>query len=155
MDSVDGIKLFNDNGEITLPNISQADADKSASLISDDINDIITQETVKTLILPESQVIDEKNYVFDFSESESISVFKKEALKGLVSFDRKDVTLYLYKKNKLVEFGKGDSYELDRIIPLMVEHILDEGTKVYKDYKRGEKPKIVEQVDITKLRLNL
>ena len=82
-------------------------------------------------------------------------MFKTEALKGLVSFDRKDVTLYLYKKNKLIEFGKGDSYELDRIIPLMVQYVFDEDTKVYKDYTREKGAILVKDVDITKLRLNL
>ena len=152
----DTIKLVADSGDnAVMPNISKEQEEQGKALISPDITGIIAQKVVQTLIVPESVDIDPRNYVFDFSECESISVFKKEALKGLVSFDRKDVTLYLYKKNKLIEFGKGDSYELDRIIPLMVQYVFDEDTKVYKDYTREKGAILVKDVDITKLRLNL
>ena len=157
MDNAGGIKLFkNDNGSVALPSVSTDDLDKQQALKSQKITEVLAKEMVKTLLLPEDKTIADENYIFDFSEVESISVFKKEALKSLISkSDTADISLYLYRKNGLVQFGKGDRYYLERIIPIMLNNIFGDEIKVYKNFKQGEPLVEVKERDITKLRLNL
>lgn len=151
---MDNLKLFGTSGDdIVMPSVDASES-VSDSLRSDSIASAITGERVKTLIIPENTSIDEVNYVFDFSETETVSVFQKEALKALASTNG-DTSLYLYKKSGLVKFGKGISYNLERIIPLVRAHVFSNEIKVYKNFMPGEPVNEVENRDITKLRLNL
>lgn len=151
---MDSMKLFETSGDnIIMPSVNVSESDND-SLRSDSILGAITGEKVKTLIVPENTSIDETNYVFDFSETETVSVFQKEALKALASTNG-DVSLYLYKKSGLVKFGKGIQHNLERIIPLVRAHVFSNEIKVYKNFIPGEPVEEVESRDITKLRLNL
>jgi hypothetical protein len=154
MDSTN-LQLFKHSAtDVAMPTI---DVDKEAEqkkLISGDISGAILGDEVKKLILPESSVISEENFIFDFSASQTITVFQKEALKSLISSDG-TISLYLYKKNGLVEFGKGEKYSLERMIPLVRHFIFNDEISIYKNYQPGQVAKSVVSRDITKMRLNL
>lgn len=150
------IELFEDDGStIKMPSISPTLTDEQSQLISDDISHAIDGDEVKTLILPEDNDIAEKNFIFDFSDIETISQSQTEAIKALLSIDG-DIQLYLYRKQTgLTYFGSGNKYTLERIIPLIRTHVFEDGIRVYKDFKRGNKVEEVTSRDITKMRLHL
>lgn len=158
----DTIQLFkHDQSVVSMPTVTEEEVQKqNEELDSQDITGAISGKKIKTLLLPEESIISEINYIFDFSEVANISPFKKEALKSLVvPKDKEDentiVSLYLYKKNGLVEFGRGDRYVLERLMPLIKVHVFGDEIKIYKNFKRGKPLEEVSGRDITKLRLNL
>lgn len=154
MDNI-GIKLFkSDSKEVSLPSIGEEVVEQQKSIMSQSIEGAISGEKVKTLILPEEAMIDKSNIVFDFSEMETISIFQKEALKGLVCKDG-DTSLYLYKKNTLVKIGTGHRYLLERLIPLIREQVFGDTVRVFKDFEVGKPVIEMSKKDITQLRLNL
>lgn len=154
MDSVN-IKLFNsDTTEVALPNVSDEAVEEQKQLMSQSIEKEIGGRQVKKLILPEDSAIEHNNFLFDFSEVESISIFQKEAIKGLIS-NNGDTALYLYKPSSLVRFGWGDRYTLERLIPIIREQVFGNEIRIFKDFQEGEPLNEVSKKDITKLRINL
>lgn len=152
----ENIKLFNDSSdEVKLPSVTAEQLQEQQKLRSADITDAISGSTIKTLLLPEETRISDRNFVFDFSDTDKISVFQKEALKSLVTANDGDTSLYLYRKNGLVEFGKGVRHCLERLIPLMRACVFNNEIRVYKDFCVGKPVQEMESRDITKLRLNL
>lgn len=159
------IKLFaSDANDVTMPS-SNICAEDTVKLKSDSIDEAVYGKTVKSLILSEDTIIAPENYIFDFSNVESINIIQKEALKALVTRTTKDnaeitddrqfVQLYLYNKKGLVSFGYGEKYKLERMITVIKTNVFCDEIKIYKNFKVGEKPNEVENKDITKLRLLL
>lgn len=156
MDNTEGIKLFNTDGtNVSMPKINNDDITKESELVSESIDGAILGDKVKTLIVPEDTEIAPFNYIFDFTDLQSITVIQKSSLKSLISLYG-DVQLYIYNKQKgLTAFGMGDRYSLERIVPIIREYVFNNEIKVYKNFRIGEKPEEVDRKDITKMRLNL
>lgn len=156
MDNNSNIKLFNTNeNEVAMPHISNEVSQETANLMSDSLENAILGDKVKTLIIPEDTEIAPYNYIFDFTNLQSINVIQKSSLKSLIS-KYGDVQLYIYNKTKgLTAFGMGDKYALERLVPLLREYVFNNEIKVYKDFRVGERVKEVGNRDITKMRLNL
>lgn len=156
MDNESNIKLFNtDQNAIVMPHISTEVSEDKANLMSDTLDGAILGDKVKTLIIPEDTEIAPYNYIFDFSDLQSINVIQKSSLKSLIS-RYGDVQLYIYNKTRgLTAFGMGDKYSLERLVPLLREYVFNNEIKVYKNFMVGERPEEVEHKDITKMRLNL
>lgn len=156
MDGEQNIKLFNtDANDIALPSESLNDDSEDSSLISESIDSAILGDKVKTIIIPEDTEINPNNYIFDFTNLESINVMQLNSLKSLVSKSG-DIQLYLYNDKKgLMAFGMGDKYALERVVPLIKEHVFDNAIHIYKDFVAGGKLEEVSTRDITKMRLNL
>lgn len=156
MDNESNIKLFNtDQNAVAMPHISTEVDEDTTSLMSDTLEGAILGDKVKTLIIPEDTEIAPYNYIFDFSNLQSINVIQKSSLKSLIS-RYGDVQLYIYNKTKgLTAFGMGDKYSLERLVPLLREYVFNNEIKVYKNFRVGERPEEVDHKDITKMRLNL
>lgn len=156
MDNESNIKLFStDQSDVVMPHINTEISEDSSKLISKSIDGAILGDKVKTLIIKEDTEIAPYNYVFDFSNVESINIIQKSSLKSLIS-KYGDVQLYLYNsKNGLTAFGMGDKFLLERLVPLIREHIFNNEIKVYKNFKVGNPLEEVNSKDITKMRLNL
>lgn len=156
MDNDSGIKLFDvDKNDVVLPTIEKDATQESTELISEEIDGAILGDKVKTLIIPEDTDIAPYNYVFDFTNLQSINVVQKSSLKALISLYG-DIQLYLYNdKNGLTAFGMGDKYSLERTIPLIKRFVFNDEIKIYKNFRVGEKLEEVVSKDITKMRLNL
>lgn len=156
MDSTENIKLFNSSpDDVVMPHISEEATEESKALISDDIDDAILGDNVKTLIIPEDTEIAKFNYVFDFTNIGTITVMQKQSIKSLIS-EYGDVQLYLYNDKKgLMAFGMGDKYILEKLVPIIKKHVFDDSIKVYKDFQPGKQLEEVNSRDITKMRLNL
>lgn len=156
MDNESNIKLFNtDHNAVVMPHISTEVSEDTANLMSDTLEKAILGDKVQTLIIPEDTEIAPYNYIFDFSDLQSINVIQKSSLKSLIS-RYGDVQLYIYNKTKgLTAFGMGDKYSLERLVPLLREYVFNNEIKVYKNFKVGERPEEVDHKDITKMRLNL
>lgn len=152
------INIFGSNSDTTaiMPTIQTEVSNEQSELISDEnqVYDNIMHDTVVRISLPKEATIAEKNFIFDFSDMESISVFQKEALKSLVSTEG-NVSLYLYKKNNITKFGEGEQFTLERMVPLLRHYVFCDDIKIYKDYAEGKPLEEIEARDITKLRLNL
>ncbi|MBO5386785.1 MAG: hypothetical protein J6A59_01395 [Lachnospiraceae bacterium] len=156
MDNNINIKLFNtDENNIAMPSVGNDDIKEQSSLMSESIDKAILGSQVKTLILPEDLDIYPTNYIFDFTDLQSINAIQKEALKSIVSLNG-NVQLYIYKKSSgLMGFGMGEQYSLERMIPLIKQFVFENKIKVYKNFEK-DKPLIeVVSRDITKMRLNL
>ena len=157
MDS-SNFSLFKDNSNVVaMPTVTEETAQEQSKLASQDISGMLKEHTVKTLLLPEDTVIAKDNYIFDFSADPSVDIFQKAAIKSLLARHQEqgDISLYLYNKKGLVYIGKGDSQIVDGVIPIMVNFILNEDVKVYKNFSRGNAPEEVKALDITTMRLNL
>ena len=150
------IKLFNtDENSVAMPSIQENSIEVQSELISESIDKAILGQQVKTLILPEDIEIYPQNYIFDFTDLESINTIQREALKSVVSMHG-DVELYLYKKSSgLMAFGKGEKYSLERMVPIVKQYVFENKIKIYKNFEPGKPVKEVVSRDITKMRLNL
>lgn len=152
------INIFGNNSNTIaiMPTINSEISTEQSELISDEtqIYENIMHDTVVRISLPKEAKITEKNFIFDFSNMESISVFQKEALKSLVEQEG-NVSLYLYKKDTVTKFGEGEQFKLERMIPLLRHYVFCDDIKIYKNYAEGKPLEEVEVRDITKLRLNL
>lgn len=171
MDNTSGIKLFNDDStEIAMPSV---DIPKDESFVANQLGDAIEGKQVQKVLLPFSNVLEEVNYVLDFTDISTITVFQKEALKGLLykkhkktlkeiteKTDTEDevelITVYMHRKGKdTVELGKGEKFHLERAVPLLKKYVFGDEIKVYKDYNSGtQKAKIITENTIS-YRLNL
>lgn len=156
MDNGNSIKLFDvDKNDVVLPTIEKDATQQSAELISEEIDGAILGDKVKTLIIPEDTDIALYNYVFDFTNLQSINVVQKSSLKALISLHG-DIQLYLYNdKNGLTAFGMGDKYSLERTVPLIKKFVFNDEIKIYKNFRVGKQLEEVVSKDITKMRLNL
>lgn len=150
-------KLFGDDGDkVVMPTeTGLALAKEQEQYKTSSVDAEITQDKVGILKISEDMTIAESNYVIDLTSQTSISAFQSRALKSLKSDLAADTTIYLYTAKGLISIGKGNSFKLARMMPLLVGNVLDDSVKVYKDYKKGAKLNQVTRVDITKLSLNL
>ena len=78
-------------------------------------------------------------------------------IKQLIQYnsDSRAFTAWYNSKNGLTAFGMGDKFLLERLVPLIREHIFNNEIKVYKNFKVGNPLEEVNSKDITKMRLNL
>lgn len=171
MDNTSGIKLFNDDStEIAMPSV---DIPKDESFVADQLGDALEGEQVQKVLLPFSNVLEASNYVLDFTDISTITVFQKEALKGLLykkhkktlkELDSEDssednvelITIYMYRKAKdTVELGKGEKFHLEKAIPLLKKYVFSDEIKVYKNYNPGSQEAIVITEKNISFRLNL
>lgn len=141
--------------EPVMPTISDGLSEQYDKLRSDDVKGALLGETVKTLILPEDSKILDKNFIFDFSDKDIITIFQKDVLKSLVS-DTGTVGLYLYGKHGLVLFGLGEQYQLESLLPLIHKYVFANEITIYKDFQPGDlKPKVVDAKNIANMRIHL
>lgn len=145
------IELFGtDANSVVIPSIEEANTE----LYSENISEVLLAPKVDVISVPKDSKVNPNNFIFDFSNLDSISVMQKEVLKSLVSKDG-NIELYLYRKNGLISFGLGEKYYLERVIPLVKQWIFGDEIKVYKNFIPGKQIFEVTGRDFTKLRLNI
>lgn len=158
MDRTGNISLFSDDGKtVAMPSIPSIAPEQSSqpALISKGIDDAISGEQVKTILLPEDNEIEAENYVIDLMDTESVSTMQLNSLKCLLS-RYGDIAIYLYtRKSGLKYVGEGERYELERLVPLIKHYVFDDKISVYRDLQQGGKANKIESKDITKMRINL
>ncbi len=150
----DSINIFGENSNETFKMPSQ-DINTNEELRSENIDRLILGETVKTLNIKETDNIADVNYIIDFSKIKSIQPIQKDVLKSLISPVGGDVTIYLYNESKLISVGLGESSNLAKMMPLIQKYVFNEQVQIFKNYKVGEKPVLVQGKSISELRLNL
>lgn len=148
------IQIFKDSGE-TVRGINNNVASEYDSLKSSNVEEIINQEVVKTMILPEGKELAEENYVLDFSNYNNPTIFKREILKSLLSKDKEKATvaIYLCNGNKFVQIGWGEKYYLSRLLPLIKINIFGDDVGVYKNVHHGEELQEVKGADLSDYQL--
>lgn len=152
------MQLFPDDGNnIYMPSMTDDSLQDQQSLMSDNISTLISADTISPLNIKEGTHIDTENYIFDYSKVQSISMFEKNVLKSLLNKDSGNVSIYLYNKSgRLSYIGKGEKYQLARILPLLKANVFSSELNILKDYAIGsENIHLVNSKDITKLRLKL
>lgn len=153
-----GVNLFSDDGKhIEIPNITEEKLQAQQTLMSEDISTMISAETISPLNIKEGTHIDPENYVFDYSKVQNINIFEKNVLKSLLNKEQGNVSIYLYNKSgKLSYIGKGERYQLARILPLFKGNVFSSELNILKNYTIGDPNiQLVNSKDITKLRLKL
>ena len=151
------ISLFSDDGmRVALPKVSDEEVQKQQGLMTEDISEIISAETISPLRIKEG-ILDTENYVFDYSRVQTVSIFEKNVLKSILDAENGDISIYLYNRNdKLSYIGKGERYRLARILPLLKNNVFSAELNILKDYVAGSSDvQLVTSKDITKLRLKL
>lgn len=151
------ISLFSDDGmRVALPKVSDEEVQKQQGLMTEDISEIISAETISPLRIKEG-ILDAENYVFDYSRVQTVSIFEKNVLKSILDAENGDISIYLYNRNdKLSYIGKGERYRLARILPLLKNNVFSDELNILKDYVAGSSDvQLVTSKDITKLRLKL
>lgn len=152
------VNLFSDDGKhIEIPNIADEKLQAQQALMSENISTVISAETISPLNIKEGTQIDSENYVFDYSKVQNINIFEKNVLKSLLNKEQGNVSIYLYNKSgKLSYIGKGERYQLARILPLFKGNVFSSELNILKDYTIGDPNiQLVNSKDITKLRLKL
>lgn len=152
------VNLFSDDGKhIAIPNIADEKLQAQQALMSENISTVISAETISPLNIKEGTQIDPENYVFDYSKVQNINIFEKNVLKSLLNKENGNVSIYLYNKSgKLSYIGKGERYQLARILPLFKGNVFSSELNILKDYTIGDPNiQLVNSKDITKLRLKL
>lgn len=147
---------------VILPGSSENIGNKESikRFMTEVIGNTLVERKVVTLNIPEDSEVDDRNFVLDFGKVSSMSIFQKDALKSIVGVDANisenaKTTVYMYKNKKLIKLGKGDSNTLERIIPIVREHIFGGDIEVYRDYRIGCKAVRYDYADIGRMRMNL
>lgn len=151
------INLFSDDGKrVVVPNISGEQLEHQKSLMSEDVTKLLSADTISPLNIKEG-LLEPENYVFDYSRVQNISIFEKNVLKALLDKKTGNISIYLYNRNgKLSYIGKGEMYQLARILPLLKPNVFSPELIILKNYVVGSSNvQLVSSKDITQLRLKL
>jgi len=151
------INLFSDDGKrVAIPNISGEQLEHQKSLMSEDVTKLLSADTISPLNIKEG-LLEPENYVFDYSRVQNISIFEKNVLKSLLDKETGNISIYLYNRNgKLSYIGKGEMYQLARILPLLKSNVFSPELIILKNYVVGSSNvQLVSSKDITQLRLKL
>lgn len=143
------IDFFGDESAVVLPKIGGEEEINKL-----DMEDAISEATVKSVLLPTEEDIQVPNYVIDLSGIEEVDPIQIEVLDAFV-MDQGNVAVYILIQGSFQKIGMGNQAILDRIISKSVASSFGKECKVFKDYKIGEKPVVYSSKDITKLRLNI
>ena len=126
---------------------------KKKSIISDGIEKAILGETVKSVMLPEETSLIQPNFIIDVSK---IQLYKhQEFAIGYLLHPDGDTALYLNGVHGMGKLGYGDGETLERVIPLMVEHVFHGEIKAYKNFEPGKPLVEVSNKDISAMRLSI
>lgn len=148
------IKLFsmNDNEEMVMPDINKGNNVKYDN--SEDVNNALFGEKVKTILIKDEQIIELPNIVFDFSKNMSMNIFQKLALDGIIT-ENGDTAVYLYSTGNLMKIGTALSSKIESIINVFKTDVLNSDVLIYKDVQEGKPLTEINKKDITKLRMNI
>lgn len=143
-----------ENGGVLIPSADRI-GDMN-TLVGDDsaILRDMRSKAVSSIVIKEEQIVEYPNYIIDYSKSENTTVFQRKAIKSLIN-ENGDIAIYLYKDDRLVKVGYGESGKIEQTIAHFRNYVADSEVKVYKDFEVGKELVEVRSRDITKLRLNL
>lgn len=151
---VENISIFDNIDEgVKFPEETGGDED-SKDLIIEGVEDAITKDTIHPILIPDDIDIRQPNYVIDMSNIKEIDKIQVTAIDAMLNEDG-EVAVYIYIGGEIKKMGMGYSNVLDRLIAIAVRNILGDEAEVYKDYVVGEDAKVIDDRDITHLRLNI
>lgn len=142
-----------DNAEISGEDIKNI-LTSTGDVISRGIEDALTGDTIKSVIVPEESDITLPNYVIDLSEVSEICEIHSTAIDALLNEDG-DTAVYVYTNTGIDKIGMGYGELLNRIIAPAISNIFNDKCLIYKNYQIGEDLDIVDGKDISNLRLSI
>lgn len=149
------LDLFGDDGSTPIqPTIEQSELDKNYSLKSKGIEEAISHEYVKTLMIPENLSIDLPNYVLDFRQAKTLRKHQIHILTTLIREDG-DTNIYVCLSNGMEKLGMGVGSLLDTILLPGIQSVFGESCKLYKDVKPNSPITELKQQDPKSIRLEL
>lgn len=130
----ESLNLFSDDGtNVQLPSINESDGIIENSTSKEEVDNAISGEIVKQVLISEESDFITPNYLIDLSSVEEVVEIQMIALKSLVHTDG-DTCIYLALEKDTVRLGNGIGDVLDRIIVSAVENVFGEECGVYRNY---------------------
>lgn len=152
---MDGFKIFDSDPEKPiLPDEVNTNNNDIEDLKSQCIEDAITGEVVKSVLLEVENSIVIPNYVIDMSELKEIEPIQVNALDSLLN-ENGDVVIYIYLNGNLQKIGMANSWVIHRIIVPAISTIFNNKCKIYKDFQVGKELNIINTKSIAHLRLSI
>ena len=149
-----------DNEDLTDEEIEAKLMGEDQHLVTHGVEDAISGETVKALLIPEETDIYLPNFVLDFSEA---TLLRKHQIACIDSFivETGDTALYIYIKGAMNKVGMIDGAQAEAILPTCVAAVFGDKDhkncqcKLYKDVERGKPVNEISEADISTLRLKI
>ena len=126
--------------------------DNKEELTRTNIEEMITPQKIKPVLMDEKNKIEEKAVMIDLTNVNMITEESLRAIKYLVKADG-DMDIILKVGDNRRGIGKGDSLVLYDLIPQMIEQLYNKEAKVY--FKRNENFVPHNRLDTSIIRLRL
>ena len=133
---------------------NQHSVSHGASLISVGVEEAISGEMVKSVIIPETLDIGLPNYVLDFRGARNVRDHCLNALEGMLTDDG-DTHIYIWLDKSLSRVGMGIGSSLDRILAPGMQSMFGGMCRIYQDAETGKPVREIKQQDPSKIRLRL
>lgn len=143
------VKLNGSDEEYNQHSVSQG-----VSLISKGVEEAISGDMVKSVIIPETLDISLPNYVLDFRGARNVRDHCLSALEGMLTDDG-DTHIYIWLESTLSRVGMGIGRSLDRILAPGMQSLFGEMCRIYQDAETGKPVREIKQQDPSKIRLRL
>lgn len=151
-DNRDTIKIFNiTDDSVVLPS---GDTINNEYLISDGLDQAISGDTVKSIMIPEEINILLPNYVIDFSNIKEIYEFQALALDSFIR-EEGDATIYINTKTGITKLGHSDLDTLDKVLVTALSVLFNGECMVYRNYIPNKELQPVYKTDNNNIRLGL
>ena len=164
----ENIDLFENNGKapvipVVAPKVKLSTGDEEynqhsvshgVSLISVGVEEAISGEMVKSVIIPETLEMCIPNYVLDFRGARNVRDHCLMALEGMLTDDG-DTHIYIWLDKSLSRVGMGIGSSLDRILAPGMTSLFGDMCRIYQDAETGKPVKEIRQHDPSKIRLRL
>lgn len=126
--------------------------DNEEELTRTNIEEMITPQKIKPVLMDEKNKIEEKAVMIDLTNVNMITEESLRAIKYLIKADG-DMDIILKVGDNRRGIGKGDSLVLYDLIPQMIEQLYNKEAKVY--FKRNENFVPHNRLDTSIIRLRL
>ena len=143
------VKLPDSDKEFNQHSVSQG-----VSLISVGVEEAISGDKVKSVLIPETLEVSLPNYILDFRGAKNVREHCLAALEGMLT-DEGDTHIYIWLDNVLSRVGMGISSSLERILPPGMQSMFGNMCRIYQDAEPGRPVREIKQHDPSKIRLRL
>lgn len=153
----ESIDLFGDDGtNIQLPSTDETEKENilDISKTSDEIDNAISGQVVKQVLISEESEFIVPNYLIDLSSVEEFFPIQMTALKSLIHPDG-DTAVYIALGKDTVKLGMGLSMALDRIVLQAVINVFGADCGVYRNFEPGAENVRMTAATIGHLRLSI
>lgn len=124
-------------------------------LKSKGVEEAISGERVKSVIIKENDDVEIPNFTIDISENNYVMDIQTLALDSILR-ENGDTALYILdEKLGLIKIGYGDRLMLNKVLPRIIYNVFGPEYKIYADFQIGKQAKLFNQANILTKRMNI